>query len=42
MSKNKKNKKMSSEPHDNDAVKTPCQEANAVSEKGKNTFGRKV
>lgn len=42
MSKNKKNKKMSSSPHNNDAVKTPCQEPNAVSEKGKKSFGRKV
>ena len=42
MSKNKKNKKMSLESHDGAAVKTPCQEANEVSEKGKKSFGRKV
>lgn len=42
MSKNKKNKKMSLESHDSAAVKTPCQEANEVSEKGKKSFGRKV
>ena len=48
MSKNKKNKKMSLdntmplESQDSAAVKTPCQEANAVSEKGKKSFGRKV
>lgn len=42
MSENKKNKKMSLAPHDNDAVKTPCREANEVSEKGKKSFGRKV
>ena len=49
MSENENNKKMSLdntmslESQDSAAVKTPCQEANAVSEKGKkNTFGRKV
>lgn len=48
MSKNKKNKKMSLdntmplESHDSAAVKTPCHEANEVSEKGKKSFGRKV
>lgn len=43
MSKNKKNKKMSSEPHDTAAEEMPSNEANAASEKGKkNTFGRKV
>ena len=42
MSKNKKQKKMSLESHDNDAVKTPCQEANAVSKQPKKSFGRKV
>ena len=42
MSKNKKNKDITLESHDNDAVKTPCQEANEVSEKGKKSFGRKV
>ena len=35
MSKNKKKKKMSLAPHDNDAVKT-------AAEKGKKSFGRKV
>lgn len=42
MSKNKKKKKMSLESHDSAAVKTPCHEANAVFEKGKKSFGRKV
>ena len=42
MSENEKNKKMSLESHDSAAVKTPCQEANEVSEKGKKSFGRKV
>ena len=42
MSKNKKNKDITLESHDNATVKTPCQEANAVSEKGKKSFGRKV
>ena len=42
MNKNKKNKKMSLESYDSAAVKTPCQEANEVSEKGKKSFGRKV
>lgn len=48
MSKNKKNKKMSLdntmplESHDSAAVKTPCQEANAVSKQPKKSFGRKV
>ena len=42
MNENEKKKKMSLESHDNDAVKTPCQEANEVSEKGKKSFGRKV
>lgn len=39
---NENNKKMSLESHDSAAVKTPCQEANEVSEKGKKSFGRKV
>ena len=42
MSKNKKNKDITLESHDSAAVKTPCQEANEVSEKGKKSFGRKV
>ena len=42
MSKNKKNKNITLESHDTAAVKTPCQEANEVSEKGKKSFGRKV
>lgn len=42
MKKNENNKKMSLESQDNAAVKTPCQEANKVSEKGKKSFGRKV
>ena len=42
MSENENNKKMSLESHDNDAVKTPCREANEASEKGKKSFGRKV
>lgn len=42
MSKNKKNKNITLESHDNDVVKTQCQEANEVSEKGKKSFGRKV
>ena len=33
---------MSLESHDSAAVKTPCQEANEVSEKDKKSFGRKV
>ena len=39
---NENNKKMSLESHDSAAVKTPCHEANEVSEKGKKSFGRKV
>ena len=42
MSENKKNKDFILESHDSAAVKTPCQEANEVSEKGKKSFGRKV
>lgn len=42
MSENKKNKNITLESHDSAAVKTPCHEANAVSEKGKKSFGRKV
>lgn len=43
MNENKKNKKMSLESHDNDAVKTPCQEPNeVVGQQGKKSFGRKV
>ena len=42
MSKNKKNKDITLESHDNAAVKTSCQETNEVSEKGKKSFGRKV
>ena len=42
MSKNKKNKNITLESQDSAAVKTPCQEANEVSEKGKKSFGRKV
>lgn len=42
MNKNENNKKMPLESQDSAAVKTPCQEANAVSEKGKKSFGRKV
>lgn len=42
MSENENNKKMPLESHDSAAVKTPCQEANEVSEKGKKSFGRKV
>ena len=42
MSENENNKKMSLESHDSAAVKTPCQEANEASEKGKKSFGRKV
>lgn len=42
MSKNKKNKDTTLESHDSAAVKTPCREANEVSEKGKKSFGRKV
>lgn len=42
MSEDKKKKKMSLESHDSAAVKTPCQEANEVSEKPKKSFGRKV
>lgn len=42
MSKNKKNKNIALESHDSAAVKTPCQEANEVSEKGKKSFGRKM
>ena len=42
MSKNKKNKNITLESQDNDAVKTPCQEANEAIEKGKKSFGRKV
>lgn len=42
MSENKKNKNITLESHDSAAVKTPCQEANEVSEKGKKSFGRKV
>ncbi len=42
MNENENNKKMSLESHDSAAVKTPCQEANEVSEKGKKSFGRKV
>lgn len=42
MNENKKNKKMPLESHDSATVKTPCHEANGVSEKGKKSFGRKV
>lgn len=42
MSKNKKNKDITLESHDNAAVKTPCQEANEVSKQPKKSFGRKV
>ena len=42
MNENENNKKMSLESHDSAAVKTPCQEANEASEKGKKSFGRKV
>ena len=42
MNENENNKKMSLESHDSAAAKTPCQEANEVSEKGKKSFGRKV
>ena len=42
MNENENNKKMSLESNDNDAVKTPCQEANEVSKQGKKSFGRKV
>ena len=42
MSKNKKNKDITLESNDSAAVKTPCQEANEASEKGKKSFGRKV
>ena len=42
MNENENNKKMSLESHDSAAVKTPCQEANKVVEKGKKSFGRKV
>lgn len=42
MSKNKKNKKMPLESHDTAAEEMPSNEANAVSEKGKKSFGRKV
>ena len=42
MSKNKKNKNITLEPHDTAAEETPLNEANAVSEKGKKSFGRKV
>ena len=42
MNENENNKKMSLESHDSAAVKTPCQEANEVSEKGKKSFSRKV
>ena len=42
MREHKKKKKMSLESHDSAAVKTQCQEDNAVSEKGKKSFGRKV
>ena len=42
MNENENNKKMSLESHDSAAVKTPCHEANEVSEKGKKSFGRKV
>lgn len=43
MSKNKKKKNITLEPHDTAAEEIPSNEANEVSEKGKkNTFGRKV
>ena len=42
MNENENNKKMSLESHDSAAVKTPCQEDNEASEKGKKSFGRKV
>ena len=42
MNENENNKKMSLESHNSAAVKTPCQEANEVVEKGKKSFGRKV
>lgn len=42
MSKNKKNKKMSSSSHDTAAEEMPSNEANAGFEKGKKSFGRKV
>ena len=42
MSKNKKNKDITLESYDTAADKMPSNEANAVSEKGKKSFGRKV
>lgn len=42
MSKNKKNKDFILESHDTTADEMPSNEANAVSEKGKKSFGRKV
>ena len=42
MSKNKKNKDITLESHDNAADEMPSNEANAVSENGKKSFGRKV
>ena len=42
MSKNKKNKDITLESHDTAADEMPSNEANAVSEKGKKSFGRKV
>lgn len=42
MSENKKNKNITLEPHDTAADEMPSNEANAVSEKGKKPFGRKV
>ena len=42
MSKNKKNKDITLESHDAAADEMPSNETNAVSEKGKKPFGRKV
>ena len=42
MNESKNEKNISLESHDGAAVKTPCQEANEVVEKGKKSFGRKV
>ncbi len=42
MSENENNKNITLESNDSAAVKTPCHEANEVSEKGKKSFGRKV
>lgn len=42
MNENKKRKKMSLESNNTAAEKMPSNEANAVSEKGKKSFGRKM